>query len=513
MSLRLARSVFALLIFTAAVAVARSGFANRVQRIADAITELDVEGAERLLRSTELEGPGIDYQRARLAIYRGDCDAAAAILGSPRLKATPEGNQLAEIANGCAGATAGAKLFEDKQHGIVVRLQDARDEVLVPFIVDVAVKARKSTARDLGVKLPRPLRIDLVRDLFSLSKLSGLPVEAAETTGTVAVAQWGRVIMITPRATQRGFPWQDTLAHEITHLALSRATRDRAPLWLQEGIAKRQETRWRAARPLDHVPDADQVSKRAMQEGRSIGIDRIGPSIAMLPTPAAASTAFAEVTSFMAYWIRENDEPALHLFLLDLKGMPGANPSAAMRSVTGYPLEYWNARWQKHLKELPAKAAETKGRWPAQKRDPMTLARWVRLSELLHDRQHYNAELGSLDSALSMAPELSSLRFKRSRASLLSGEAEGARQQLGLVRELDAVHGAWFALHGRFLKEDGEVEAAEAAFWHGLGLDPLSEDVACEGQVEALAGQKGKVAVSDPARKALCAAARRRSGR
>ncbi len=97
--------------------------------------------------------------------------------------------------------------------------------------------------------------------------MTGLPEQAARTTGTVAVAKWGRVTMISPRATDRGYPWLDTLAHEMTHLALSRGTRDKAPLWLQEGVAKREETRWRIEEPLDDVPAIDAVAAVGIEKG------------------------------------------------------------------------------------------------------------------------------------------------------------------------------------------------------------------------------------------------------
>src|SRR6185436_16882262 len=145
------------------------------------------------------------------------------------------------------------------------------DRVLVPILARVAAEALGAIERDLGIVMPRPLRIDLVRDLFSLSAVSGLPLQAAETTGTVAVARWGRVNMISPRAAPGGYPWEDTLAHEITHLALSRGTRDMAPLWLQEGLAKRQEARWRPARPFDGEPSPHVVARDALLTGQSVG--------------------------------------------------------------------------------------------------------------------------------------------------------------------------------------------------------------------------------------------------
>ena len=48
-----------------------------------------------------------------------------------------------------------------------------------------------------------------------------------------AIAKWGRVTMLSPRAMTHGYAWADTLAHELTHLSITRATRDRAPLWLR----------------------------------------------------------------------------------------------------------------------------------------------------------------------------------------------------------------------------------------------------------------------------------------
>ena len=108
------------------------------------------------------------------------------------------------------------------------------------------------------------------------------------------------------------------MAHEITHLAITRATRDSAPLWLQEGLAKRQEIRWRAPRPFDGDPPADGIARDALLSGQSVGVDKLGPSIAMLPSADAASIAFAEVSSFIQFWVRENGKLALELLFADL---------------------------------------------------------------------------------------------------------------------------------------------------------------------------------------------------
>ena len=436
----------------------------------------------RTLRAISDAITEIDLERARLAVYLGECEAAAAMLDVPQFLDSKEALQLAELAQSCARATVAGLVLQDDKRGIWLRMQDDADRVLAPFIFEVAALARDAVGRDLGVDLPRPLRIDLVRDLFSLAAVSGLPVTAAETTGTLAVARWGRVIMLSPRAAQQGYPWQDTLAHEITHLMLSRASRDNAPLWLQEGIAKREETRWRERRPFDEPQWADVMARTALVSGRSVGIDKIGPSIAMLPTPDAASTAFAEVTSFMSFFLRESGEASFRLLLADLKGYgDDGGPDGALRSVTGYTLTDWKARWEKALAVPPAEPPARAAHAEAKIDDPRELARRVRLGDLLAERQHAAAAASEYELGFAQARAEPSVRWRLARAQLAQGERESSERNLGAESEVSGAHAGWLALKGRFGAEAGHEAEARKTLAHALGLHPLLEDVACEG--------------------------------
>ncbi|HEY4159556.1 MAG TPA: hypothetical protein VGM29_15710 [Polyangiaceae bacterium] len=457
------------------------GLESPVERVANAITEIDTQRATALLEHTQVDSTQLSLERARLAVYLGECDRASAILASPALSESREGASLAELAKSCAGATAAGFVIEDKQRGVWLRLQDDADRALAPFLFEVAAQARDTVSKEIGIDLPRPLRIDLVRDLFSLSAVSGLPLKAAETTGTLAVARWGRVIMLSPRAPVQGYPWQDTLAHEITHLLVTRATRDFAPLWMQEGLAKRFEVRWRPVRPFDHPDWADTGARNAALEGRSVGIDKLGPSIAMLPTPEAAGTAFAEVTSFMHFFIEQNGEPALRLLFADLRGNGAAGADAALLSVTGYGLAEWNARWQRFLR-APVKASPEPVASPAPPmRTPRDLGRRIRLADLLAGRGHGRqsvAELEPLPSATSRFPQV---RERTARGWYQTGDEVAAEHALGAVAEIDGLYGPWFALAGRGFKRRGQLAESESAFTLGLSADPLSDEVACEG--------------------------------
>jgi hypothetical protein len=453
---------------------------SHAEEVLAAIVELDIDRARKLLTERS-NSPALPLERARLALYTGDCDSAAAVLSSPSVRSTREGADLLQLATSCAKATAGALIVKDDEAGVVVRLQDARDKPLVPFIVRVSTEARRAMSRDLGVELPRPLRIDLVRDIFSLSAVTGLPVVAAETTGTLAVARWGRVTMISPRATRLGYGWEDTLAHEITHLALARATRDRAPLWLQEGVAKREETRWRAARPGDGEPSADSVTYHALQSGRSVGIDKLGPSIAMLPTPEAASIAYAEVQSFVNYWIQQNGDAALRLLFADLKGINAPTADAALRSVSGYTLAEWNVKWRDHVTRTPPDAGKVRHA-QIESGNGQSLARWLRLADLFQGRKNYAAASAAIEPALDVAGDLAQVRWRAARAALADQRTEKAREVLGGVSDIDMLHGAWFALRGRLLERDGAEAEAKSAYALGLSVDPLFHEVACQGR-------------------------------
>jgi tetratricopeptide (TPR) repeat protein len=480
--------------------------------LSNAITEMDVSRARRLAEQYQhaalsaSQSHRLTIERARLALYVGDCDSARATLaGLP----SEEGEvaSLAALADSCAGATAASRVVEDLPRGIWLRLQDADDEPLVPYLVEVADRAREAVRVDLGVELPRPLRIDVVRDLFSLSGVSGLPLEAAETTGTVAVARWGRVTLLSPRASRHGYPWQDTLAHELVHLGLSRATRDFAPLWLQEGVAKRQEQRWRPPRPFDDPESHDRIAQHALLTGTSVGVDNLGPSIAMLPSADAASIAFSEVTSFINFWIRENGRAAFRLLLQDLKGIAQRDPNAALRSASGYDLKEWIARWQVWLRGLDSGAG---ARTMATTASP-ELGR-VRLGDLLLHGQYYDAAARNFETALAHAPQSSALRFRASQAELAAGRTEQAEQRLGKLDDLDGPHAGWFALRGRFDAEAGRAQAAEAASTMALSLDPWSELVACEGHLSGLLGADPWQLPDpkEPLRQKLCAMARAR---
>jgi hypothetical protein len=91
---------------------------------------------------------------------------------------------------------------------------------------------------------------------------------------------------------------------------------------------------------------------------------------------------------------------------------------------------------------------------------------------------------------------------------LLADRAEEAKRRLGKLEDMKGPHGPWFGLNERFAREAGDGEAAKRSFALGLALDPLAEEVGCEGRVTLPGAAAPADLPSDPSRRALCSAAR-----
>ncbi|MEO6600415.1 MAG: hypothetical protein ABIQ16_11115, partial [Polyangiaceae bacterium] len=118
------------------------GLPSPLERVSNAITEIDTARATALLQRAPSDSTGVTLERARLAVYLGECDRAEAILANPISSESREGASLAELAKSCARATAAGFVMEDKPRGIWLRLQDDADRALAPFIFEVAAQAR-----------------------------------------------------------------------------------------------------------------------------------------------------------------------------------------------------------------------------------------------------------------------------------------------------------------------------------------------------------------------------------
>ncbi len=475
-------------------------------RATDLTLAMDYEKARAELAKADPNNPAVILAKARLALYEEDCDLAVALLSRADVAQTEDGRVVSDVARGCARVTAATFVEQDEANGVFVRYHDDGDRALQPLLVDTVVKARASLARDLGVEWKKPTRITVVRDLLSLSAMTGLPYKAAQTTGTVAVAKWGRVTLLSPRASHHGYPFRDTLTHEMTHLAISMQTRERAPLWLHEGVARREEVRWREPGPFDDKPSPESIVLRGMELKLDLALDKLGPSIAMLPSADAAMVAFAEVTSFIRFYAESSAPDALAKLLVALR--TAKSPDDALREVSGETLAQWDVKWRAHLakrpKEAPLSPLFGLGATPPGLGDSRERSR---LAELLLGRGSAAAALRELEKVPADMFVDPSLRYLRARALEADGNVKQADALVEDPKAWITSYGPCWALRGRLARARGEGAIADLSFAEAVAHDPLSVEAACQ----ELPSEGPPVGPASPQGAPLCDAARKRA--
>ncbi len=466
--------------------------ANRAQQFT---LGLDLDQARKELLQGDESDPEIQRERGRLALYEADCDGAAVSLTAALTGGPDEQTEgLLDIAQGCARVTAAIVEDQDKSHDITVRYQDEADRALTPLIVDTVVKARDTLGKDLGATWPKPTRIIVVRDLLSLSAMTGLPYESAQTTGTVAVAKWGRVTILSPRASHHGFAWRDTLAHELTHLAVTRLTIDRAPLWLQEGLAKREEVRWREIAPFDDRPSPDAIARRGIDKKLDLALDKLGPSIAMLPSAEAAMVAFSEVTSFVRYYAKTAGDDAVRKLLSELRA--GKKVDDALMAASGSDLKGWDLKWRAEITSVPSEAVPGIDQASVDGKALTNVRERLRLAELLFGRDHVTEAQKEIDqvkssSLLTHEPSFAYLAAR----TLEKHDIDQARASVADPAVPTHSFAPWWAIRGRLSSQDSTL--AEPSFTEAIAEDPFDREAACR-------SLDGTTTLSSPADKALC---------
>lgn len=284
--------------------------------------------------------------------YAGDYEAA--VDGIQELQTRGEtSNDLGELADVIVDTYQTTKNYETFSYeGFQVRYAPGQDEILVPYAVDTLKAATEALKEELGVEMVSPIRLEIYPDAESLSRVSTLPVEAIRNTGTIALCKWGRLMIASPSALMHGYPWLDTIAHELVHLLLTKASHDRAPVWLQEGLAKFLETRWREPAPsLRQDPASSQLLHEALDSNALLSFDQLHPSIALLPSQKDASLAFAQVSSFIGTFYekygRDGVRQAIYLV------SEGEDAKRALTHVAGASWKVLEKRWKVALAKQP----------------------------------------------------------------------------------------------------------------------------------------------------------------
>ncbi|MCF6157532.1 MAG: hypothetical protein E3K32_02940 [wastewater metagenome] len=263
--------------------------------------------------------------------------------------------------------TAG-KFQEVRTEHFIFRYNEEKDGILVSYALDALERAYHAIGSDLDYFPEEPVLVEVFPDAESFCTISTLTREEIETSGTVAICLFNRVIITSPRLQPRGYQWLDTLAHEYVHYVIMKKTYNRVPIWLHEGIAKYEEKRWLESGPPQLPVSLESLLAEAVEKDYFITFDQMHPSLAKLERKEDTALAFAEVFTVIDYLFKEGGYPLLAALFDAIKS--GKSTEDAVQSVTGTPFDEFEKKWVQDLKQkdlrrihgiqiLPTKLQET----------------------------------------------------------------------------------------------------------------------------------------------------------
>jgi tetratricopeptide (TPR) repeat protein len=281
----------------------------------------------------------------------------------------------------------------DGEH-FVVSIPKGKDEVLVPYLVDTLERQRAALTKALGDPPPRKLTIELVNDVKELAALTTLKEAEIRTSGTVAVAKFGKLMLLSPKALAKGYDWLDTAAHEYTHHVVTFRSRNHAPIWLQEGLAKWFETHWRGA--VDPVsPFSAALVRDAVAKNQLVTFKEMHPSLAKLPSQERAALAYAQVVMAIELLVGRAGPSSLAQ-LVDRVGR-GEEVEKAVAATLGQTFGGFLQEWKRYMggRALP-RGGEHELKRLRFKDDPKQAGAWVEWQEIPDETARGHARLGEI---------------------------------------------------------------------------------------------------------------------
>jgi tetratricopeptide (TPR) repeat protein len=446
------------------------------------------------LSPEQLNGAEARLQTGMLAFYEGNyADAGdhleAAVAGlakSPRLS---EYRKLLEWATAARDLTQGFERVRSADGRFEIRYAPGPDRILADYALETLGAADSALRTHLGIALPSPIRLEIYPSAKAFAQVSSLSLENIETTGTVALCKWNRLMIATPRSLLYGYPWLDTIHHEFVHLALTYASRNRAPVWFHEGLAKLFERTWRGEAPSAGLsPQAEQALVQAAKSQHLIAFDAMHPSIAMLPSQEDAALAFAEVSTLLEYVRDKHGDDALRHAIADIAR--GVDARAALGNAAGKTFQEVERAWKESLSSRKAprtgKSRELKVRLVERGASDASLdvaeeraRKHLRLGDLLWGQHRTIAASFEYKQGQRHAPDDAILASRVAQAALGLGRPNEAAQALVEPLKVHAHHAPLLSLRGKAALALQQLDDARAFWGEALRQNPFEPGPHC----------------------------------
>lgn len=231
----------------------------------------------------------------------------------------------------------------------VIHFREGHDRIMTFYLPEILEKIYATYSKIFNFERSEKIIVELMPNHELFSYASALTRQQIETTGTIALCVENRLVVLTPRRVLQGYEWPDTIAHEFVHYILTRKSRDHAPLWLQEGVAKYFEAHWRENDGQFLDPGMESSLAQAITSGKFLTVEQMMPSFAALPTAALARQAYAQTASMIDYMVERKNLGVVDRVVEGLRDEPDMD--TVMQAAFSMDFKSFESAWQSWAKE------------------------------------------------------------------------------------------------------------------------------------------------------------------
>jgi tetratricopeptide (TPR) repeat protein len=477
----------------------------------------DFVRAARLLRSWQYEeaeqliaglsraaprAPELRYLEAELAFARGNYGRAVELTADlPDGAMGGSAGELKALARSTRETTRQFRSRPSPGGHFEIWAAPGKDDVIVELVGSVLEAAYEVFRDDFGFVPPETVRVEILGAPRDLAQLSTLTAREIETTGTIALCKYGKLMVVSPRATLLGYPWMDTLVHEYVHYVVSRLSHDTVPVWLHEGLARFQQTRWRSPPGGSLTRIDEHLLATALRRNALIPFDDMHPSMAKLPSQEAAALAFAEVFTMVRYLHGKVGYAGIRDLLA--RQREGVSARRAVAEVMGRRWEEVERDWQKYLRDANLRTSDQvaaraqaprirfrRGSDPGARDEQeenvgldevksARARRFTRLAGLLRARGLSEAAAIEYEKAWAVAPQDPFIAAKLSRTYVELGQHRKAIELARPLAQLDEHDVTAQVTLGASHLALGDMAGARTAFEAALRVSPFDPAVRC----------------------------------
>ncbi|MFB0527871.1 MAG: tetratricopeptide repeat protein, partial [bacterium] len=249
--------------------------------------------------------------------YQGNYDKAIEYLQNASLM-EPKNEERRRLLSFVQGTKEITKEFSNySSEHFILRLGD-KDNLLVDYALHALEKAYQEIQDDLDYFPEEKVVVEIYPTTEGFTHASSLTPKQIEVSGAIGICKFNRIMIISPRCLVYGYRWLDALTHEFIHYLIAKLTGLNIPLWLNEGLAKYHETRWRVKQPNYLIPLYKNVLLGAWREGKWIDFQKMKRGMPTLESREEVILAFAEVSLAVDYLLQYHGRKKLIHFLREL---------------------------------------------------------------------------------------------------------------------------------------------------------------------------------------------------